>query len=144
MFTREKIGSYGAGMAMLSVLLLAACATPGPSMSSKGDVAFELPEDLCRLPDPTPEMVRELRQRADYADILVALGRACPERADLFGIGATGSVPSLTMVEEDGSRGFVRVNVAPPGRDVEPPDVPDEEDPGVVTDPPAEPVVDVF
>lgn len=137
MFTTVMNGKVGAGMALLSVSLLAACATPGTSLSSKGTLVVDRPEDLCTLPDPTPDMVSELRGRPDYAQIIVALGRACPERADLFGIGATASIPSTTMVEEDGCRGFVGVTTVSPGRDVGPPDVPTEEDPGIVTDPPA-------
>jgi len=145
MIDRATTGTLGAGAAMLSVLLLAACATgPATSVSTKGDLAFDVPEDLCRLPDPTPEQMRLLQARPDYADILVAIGRACPDRLDVFGIGPTASIPSLTMVQEDGSRGLVLPNFRSTGREVDPPDVPGEEDPGVVVDPPAEPVADAL
>lgn len=139
MSVRGQKSGAKTGAAMLSLLMLAACATPNGSLSTKGDLVFEQPEDLCSVVEPTPEMIAALQRRDDYADIIIALGRACPGRADLFGIGPTASVPSLTMVQEDGSRGIVTRAMPEDGRDVEHPDPP-ESDGGdvVVIDPPPE------
>ena len=127
------------GGACAALLALAGCVTPaGSSMSTKGELVIDSPEILCSV-DPTAEQLEALRARADYADIIVALAKACPARVDAFGIGATGSLPSLTMVQEDGGRGMPVMRARDNGRDVTPPDVPEDDGTSVVvTDPPPE------
>lgn len=126
------------GGAFAALLALAGCVTPSGSMSTKGELVIERPEDLCSI-EPTAEQLEALRARADYADLILTLAEACPARVDAFGIGATGSLPSLTMVQEDGGRGMPVFRAREIGRDVTPPDVPEDDGtPVVVTDPPPE------
>lgn len=136
----HKLGSVAT---VASLPLLAACAAPEASLSSKGNLAFEAPEELCNI-TPTPEMVGALRMRSDYVDILLALEKACPAQMELYGIGATASVPSLEMDVIERDRDYEsRISILSPaedGRDVTPPAPPATDDTlsEVVTDPPAE------
>lgn len=117
----------GIALALGALPLLAGCVSPAGSLSSKSAFAIDSPSELCDVSDPSDEMVRAVRARSDYAAILIALSETCPEQAEVFGIGATSSIPDLRMdVSNGGERQltFVASAQPEPGPDVTPPDLP--------------------